>query len=206
VKVDNKIGTREKKTLEEGHVIRYAYRSTGVLHGKLRKVEQIKDGIKRTTRQLGYDELGRLIRETDKLGFTRHFKYDEDGKIEKRTLSKTRDKKVLGELLEKEKSLLAKVNQAVLGEGMDDALVDLGFHYIHEMKEPEKALALLEQVTRPHWIYTLKSHAINYDENASHQQKIDRYLVLLDEYPEHEKSIQFSIDSLNRKIAQNTLL
>ncbi|MEM1159275.1 MAG: hypothetical protein AAGH72_13590, partial [Verrucomicrobiota bacterium] len=47
VKVDNKIGTREKKTLEEGHVIRYAYRSTGVLHGKLRKVEQIKDGIKR---------------------------------------------------------------------------------------------------------------------------------------------------------------
>lgn len=205
VKVDNKVGTREKKTLDEGHVIRYAYRSTGVLHGKLRRVEQIKDGIKRTTRQLGYDELGRLIRETDHLGFTRHFQFGEDGELVKKTLSPTRDKKVLAELAEREELLKVKITKAVFAGDRDSAIQDLGFHYIHEMKQPDRALALIDTMEPDSkYIFSLKLHAINYDENTTYQDQIQRFTKLLEEYPGKKSTLQFLIDDLNYKLSKKT--
>lgn len=57
------------------------YLTSGLLAGKLRRVEEIAGGKSRLLRDLSYDEKGQLARETDANGVVTAFKYDDQSQL-----------------------------------------------------------------------------------------------------------------------------
>jgi len=132
IKLQNRKGIAERKSLDKGHIITHTHKSPGPLFGKLRrKVQILDDGTEKLLYQAGYDEAGRLIRETDAQGFITHLQRDpKTGKVIDKAISDMRDPVVLKSLAQKEQELLTQIEQAESYDQRDAALQALGLYYI----------------------------------------------------------------------------
>ncbi|MDR0532546.1 MAG: hypothetical protein LBH01_01170 [Verrucomicrobiales bacterium] len=194
--VDNRNGVVDQKSIEEGTRITETFKTPGPLYGKVRKVENIlPNGTRKTVYQAAYDEKGRKIRETDKDGFTKVFKYGKDNQIISLKRIAPTDKDFLKSLKLKEQELMKAIAAADTLGKKNEALLNLGFFYVHEMKDLNLALKLLSKVEEPNVRYNIKLHKINYDPELSRSQKIQGYQQLAKEFPKKEKFLSSMIKS-----------
>jgi len=201
--IQNRKGITERKSVEKGHIVAHVHKSPGPLFGKMRrKVKILEDGTEQTLYQAGYDEAGRLIRQTDSSGLITHFELDPDtGELLDQTFVRTTDEVVLNALAEKEAELMQAIKDAQPESyELYDKIQDLGFFYIHEMKDPTKAKELVDQIKHPKKRYGLAAQALHYDHSLSIEEKIEGYKKLMEQFPEHRDQLQWVIDKTNEAI------
>lgn len=201
LRVDNEKGISEEKTLDGGHKITEVFMSTGPLYGKVRKVETIENDVRRLAYQASYDDLGRLIRETNADGFTTAYTFDKDGKFSGRKLLKTGDEEVLKAFQLKEQALMRAIGEATSDGLKQEKVQDLAFFYIAEMRNPEKALALAQQVTDRKILFSIKLLAVNHNDLYTYAAKIAGYKRLVVEFPEEKQHLEWLISSSEEMIS-----
>jgi YD repeat-containing protein len=194
IAVDRNSGVTESKTIAGGHIIQEGFVSPGPLFGKTHKIEQVDDnGTANLVYQAGYDERGRLIRETDADGFTHAYTLDDAGKRIGQIQLLPTDPAKLKALLDNEKSMLKAIVNAKNSTQRDDVLQDLGFFYIHKLNVPDKALALLPQVTGRTVAFNIQMHAIDGSQTLTPAQKVAQLQNLLERYPERKRILSHLI-------------
>ncbi|MCK9588532.1 MAG: hypothetical protein M0Q93_04090 [Terrimicrobiaceae bacterium] len=197
--VDTAKGITEVKNLRRGHTITETFLSSGPLYGKVRKIEKVEDGVKQLIYQAGYSESGQLLRKTDENGFTTIISYGAAGKLKGTKVLPTRDPQILKNLKLKEESLVATLAAAAPGEKHDEAAQALAFFYIHKMKDVAKALPLAAIVQDRQILFNIKAHAVDHDPNATPEEKLSGYKLLLIEFPEQQQILNASIQTRKRE-------
>jgi len=193
--MNNTLGISERKSLQDGHIITEIFKSQGPLYGKLRKVEKIENGSKRVVRQLTYDEKGKLTREMDSDGYFLVFNYDKKGELIGKAIQHPTDKAIVEKLTAKESELVKKLANITEKVARGNALQELGFFYINELRNPNKALELISQITDPLQQFNVKFHAVEGDQTLTNSQKAERLKALLKEYPQQSELLNIVISS-----------
>ena len=191
--VDNKMGIYTAQGKNGATTVTHVFETPGPLYHKVKSVEQISNGQTTTIYKASYDETGRLIRKIDQKGFTISYTYDENGKFLKTTVKPPTDPAILAALKQKEVTFLQQLARVSDPELRGDLLEQLAFLYIHDFGVPEKALALLPQITNRKQAFNVRMHAIDGDNNLTGQQKAEKFKVLLQEYPEEEHLLDILI-------------
>jgi YD repeat-containing protein len=187
IAIDRNTGITESKTISGGHEISEKFISPGPLYGKVHKIESVDDkGNEKLIYQAGYDELGRLLRETGPDGFTTAYILNSDGRIVQQTVMPPTDLAILAQWQKKEESLLDAVAQAKTRVQKSTALEALAFFYIGKMGSPDKALALVTKVTNPQQAFNIQLYAIGGNRALTPQEKADRFQALLKSYPQRQ--------------------
>jgi RHS Repeat. len=202
ISVDNARGITEEKTIEGGHRITEIFKSTGPLYGKVRKVETLGERGNRILQYAAsYDDKGRLIRETNANGITTAYTFDDAGKLTGKKVLPTRDESVQKAFAAKIGRLQQAIAAAETSGDRDSKIQDLALFYIGEMREPDKALALLGQVADPKILGTIKLMAVNHDDRLTYAGKIEGYKQLLTEFPERKEQLEWLITASEEMIA-----
>lgn len=188
IAIDRNTGIADIKTLDLGHQIREGFISPGPLFGKVHKIEQVDDQGKQTLiYQAGYDELGRLLRVTGPDGFTTAYKLNKDGmRIGEVTMLPT-DPDKLKALQDQEKDMLDGIAKTKKEPQLGDDLEALAFFYIHKMNEPDKALALLPQMTNRSDAFNVQLAVVAGSQTLKPEEKIAGLQKLLEKYPEQKR-------------------
>jgi len=193
--VDMAKGITEVKNLKQGHTIMETFLSSGPLYGKVRKVEKVVDGVKKTIFQAGYDESGKLLRTVDAKGFTAVNEFGKDGKLSGKIVKPPTDKEILATLQATENTMMQAVAAAENRTARGDALQRLGFFYIREMRDCAKAIALISQMSNPKQIFNIKLHSIEGNMAFTDKQKVDQLSSLLTDYPEKRDILETLINA-----------
>ncbi|MDD2709552.1 MAG: RHS repeat protein, partial [Verrucomicrobiae bacterium] len=174
----------------------------GPLANRLRKIErqQGRDGKTTVVYRAIFDEKARLVREIDEKGRTTTYQYDQhDNQIEAsrdgRLLwikkynaqgkaidifePKETDPEILKQLEEREKALIARVVKTVETESKDEALQELGFFYVHEMRDVEKARKIAPSITTHLNRFNVLLHAIDHNRDLKLADQVAGYRALL---------------------------
>jgi YD repeat-containing protein len=202
ISVDNARGITEEKTIEGGHRITEIFKGTGPLYGKVRKVETVSEKGNRILQYAAsYDDKGRLIRETNANGITTAYTFDDAGALTGKKVLPTRDKSVQKAFAEKEAQFLKSIAEAQISGDKDYRLQQLALFYIGEMREPDKALALVGQVSDQNILGTIKLMAVNHDDRLTYAQKIEGYKKLVQEFPDRKEQLEWLITASEEMIA-----
>jgi YD repeat-containing protein len=176
------------------------FRNPGPYFNKVREISQTTNGVTRVLERRSYDEAGRLIRSMDESGTITTFTFDNTGKLLHQAV--TVDPKVLAQLQQKAAEMLKVIAVTTDLEDKDYLEQELGFFYIHKMKNYQKALAMAEALPDPQVGYPVCTQAIFYDDSLTAEQKIVQYQKLLPLYPQCTGGLNFLIRSLQEKLAQ----
>lgn len=202
ISVDNARGITEEKTIEGGHRITEIFKSTGPLYGKVRKVEALGNkGHPMLQYAASYDDKGRLIRETNANGITTAYTFDQVGNLSGKKVLPTRDESVQKAFTAKIEQFQQAIATAETNGDRDSKIQDLALFYIGEMREPDKTLALMGQVTDPKILGTIKLMAVNHDDRLTYAGKIEGYKQLLTEFPERKEQLEWLITASEEMIA-----
>ncbi|NJK92221.1 MAG: hypothetical protein HC904_10550 [Blastochloris sp.] len=183
VKIDNKLGIFERESITRGHLVTETYKTPGPLYGKVKKVVRLEEGKEVPVLQYSYDEKGKLLRKIDDKGFTTVFNYDDKGKLKDTKLLPLKNPEILQSLKEKEAALLKAIEAADNEQKKGDQMQLLGFFYIHEMRDYEKALKMIPLMQNPKQRYNIQLASIHSNLNLTKEEKNARYKELLKEYP-----------------------
>jgi YD repeat-containing protein len=192
VEVDNKAGIYTRVGTDGVKTVTQVFETPGPLYLKVRNIEQISGKVTTTIMRASYDEAGRMIRKIDGNGNLTIFTYDKSGTLLSQSHSLTKEKMAL--LAAKEKSLIQSIATAPTLLGKQQATTQLGFFYIHEMRDLKKASAVAAQLSHDS-AYMIRIQMIETDETLSRPQKAEECKALLKEYPRCERQLNFLINA-----------
>jgi len=194
VSVDSKSGIYTARNKDGTSVVTDVFETRGPLYHKVKSVNRVSPNGKTTLiYKLSYDEAGKIIRKVDQDGFITNYAYDKDGKFLNLVVQPPSDPVVLAALKARETQLLKQISSAPSPEQRGDLLEELAFFYIHQYGLPDKALALLPEVTNRKQAFNIQMHAIDGNLNLTGQQKAEQFKKLLQQYPEEEHLLNILI-------------
>ena len=192
--IDTQAGTYTATHLDGSTVISHVFETPGPLYMKVREVNRLlPNGQSTTLYKVSYDEFGRVIRSVDAKGFATTYTYNSNSSLIKRVITIPSDPEILRELQKREAALLKMVITAPTIRKKEGILEKLAFFYIHDRGLPEKALALLPQLTNRNLAFNVQLHAIDGNITLTGLQKAEQFQILEKQYPEETKLLDLLI-------------
>jgi hypothetical protein len=169
---------------------------TGPFAGKMRQVEEEKNGIKRIVERNNYDDKGRIVRQTNELGIVQTWKYTFPDQMEPAVIEyeQDNDPEHIAQRDAMEKERLNKVAIAKNQGEKDEALLHLVYLYMHIFKQPEKAAAIVPQIQNDFTRFIANLHWISWNHKSNPMEKLAKYHLLQAEFPGHEDTFRNFIE------------
>lgn len=140
-------------------------------------------------RRYSYDENGRLFREISQYGIGIMFRYNQQGKFIGQSYENDGDNATALRIKATEAELLAAINKTSSAAERDVATEKLCFFYIHDLRDPAKAIPYVPQITNQSRRFSILLHSIAFNDKLNSSEKVAAYTVLLQNYPERRSII-----------------
>lgn len=161
------------------------FTSPGAVFEKVRKIEETKGAVTKIVNQFTYDEAGRRIREINARGVVTTYAFNEQGELLRKNVEISKDPAIQKELTSRERALKMAVQDAE-GDDVEKSfqLLRLSYFYIHDLKSPEKALALVDSMPSQIDQDAVRISAIKFNDRLNDVEKLKGYQDLKNLFPE----------------------
>ena len=181
-------GEETVQTLDGTKTVKTWFKS-GLLSGKIRKIEQTKDSKTVIIGQWAYDENGSLLRKTHENGDVETFSRDKDGK----TVSMWKPVPTQEQINQKAKEF-TQILAAEINEGKKQDILYKFALYCINISDSNKARELAPMILNPQKKFNVVLQSYDHDIKLTPTEKILAYNKLLQEYPNQAKALNELIE------------